>query len=286
MSFPVMLAGVRTVAKDDWCKGCHKGPVSTVMSTGKKKKPFCMECWQPFLQYLSAAERGETALTGNAGERTSIEGDASVGDTPILAAYVCCKNKSCAADWKKAKHTESGYCSWTCAVQNGWVAAPTLPPYVCCKNKSCAADWKKAKHNASGYCSWTCAVQNGWEELSVNIPPPVESQPVAPVESQPVAPVESQPDAPVESQPVAPVESQPVAPVESQPANFYSIMDKRIGKGFLDAYAQKFKNLKPVEASCNVKRKGIGFDDNTAKRRRFFHCAACKIEFVIGGDLD
>ena len=248
MAFPLFLNGSPAEINSASCFGCSSFQPCVVTPQSFRverkgcqhygRKHLCASCWSPFMGFLDPRELPGScaAVTGNSGECTSTEADASVLDPPIL------------------------------------------PPYVCCKNKSCAADWKKAKHNASGYCSWTCAVQNGWEELSVNIPPPVESQPVAPVESQPVAPVEFQP--------VAPVESQPVAPMESQPANFYSIMDKGIGKRFLGAYAQKFKNLKPVEASCNEERKGIGFDDNTAKRRRFFHSAACQIEFVSGGNLD
>ena len=265
-----MLAGIPVVPKDDWCRGCDKGQwtiVSTVVSTGKKKQPFCKQCWQAYMPYLTSAERGDAANAAN-----GVSSPASPSPAQVKAPYTCCKNRECAEFWRKAKHTASGYCSWSCAEANGWVpddapaakrgepsngaSSPTLPaqvkaPYTCCKNRECAELWRKAKHAASGYCSWSCAEANGWVPPSVHIAPPAELAEDAPVAS------------------------------DGLDIGAHSIVTPKAVEKSLGEYLAKYKDLRPVEARSTRNRHGLGYDNSSAKRPRFFQKSA-EIKFVYG----
>jgi hypothetical protein len=298
MSFPVMLAGVRVVPKEDWCRGCDNGEwkmVSTVASTGKKKQPFCKQCWQSYMPQLTAEERGE----------------APVALAPTAAAeapYTCCKNKSCALLWRKARH-ESGYCSWTCAQSNGSVQEES---YAVCRNTACALRWRKARHE-SGYCSWTCAQTNGWAQQSVQLPPPpaLEEVQMTADERARVPPPAlegsqmrtDEPDMSDDSNKSreddggSRFDSGSEQEGKEREAMIEACLDMKAlciaetadssycllkaANKFLGGYIAKHKDIQPIKANGAKGRQGLGYDDSSSKRQRFFQ-EPTKMEFVYG----
>ena len=120
LSFPVSLSGKPIVIEKNWCRQCDKGDyavIDTVRASGGKKQPYCIKCWQAFMPMLQAHERGEAPLPAI---RTTAS---SSWD------FVVCKNPGCAEKNRKAKHY-SGWCTYSCAVGNGWeeAIAATPPP--------------------------------------------------------------------------------------------------------------------------------------------------------------